>query len=192
MEHDIYINLFKLGCVLNFAKNNFYSHICVGTDTRNHNIGNPWKGFWICGSSVLYCLPMGPLFTGIFYLIQVVLIRKVPFVTKRSFVLLYSFLLDDNISLCFPGSSLIKNLPTNARDTGSIPGLRRTPGEGKGNPFHNYCLGNPTDRWAWRATVQIGHKTVRHNLVTKQQQQLRFLYSSTKICITYFICKICI
>ena len=111
---------------------------------------------------------------------------------KKKFLLLYSFLLDDNISLCFPGSSLIKNLPTNARDTGSIPGLRRTPGEGKGNPFHNYCLGNPTDRWAWRATVQIGHKTVRHNLVTKQQQQLRFLYSSTKICITYFICKICI
>ena len=85
MGHDIYLNLFKLGCILSFANNNFYSHIYVGTDTRNHNIGNPWSGIWICGTSVLYCLPMGALFTGIFYLIQVVLIRKVPFVTKKKF-----------------------------------------------------------------------------------------------------------
>ena len=32
------------------------------------------------------------------------------------------------------------------------------------------CLGNPTDRGAWRATVHRVTKRVRHDLVTKQQQ----------------------
>ena len=30
---------------------------------------------------------------------------------------------------------MVKNLPANAGDTGSIPGLGRSPGEGNGNPF---------------------------------------------------------
>ena len=33
----------------------------------------------------------------------------------------------------FPGSSVIKNLPANAGDIGSIPGLGRAPGEGNGH-----------------------------------------------------------
>ena len=56
----------------------------------------------------------------------------------------------------FPGVSVIKNLPVNARDTrdvGWIPGLRRSPGEENGNPLQYSCLGNPMDRRAWRATV---------------------------------------
>ena len=32
------------------------------------------------------------------------------------------------------------------RDPGSIPGLRRTLGEGNGNPLLYSCLENPTDR----------------------------------------------
>ena len=39
------------------------------------------------------------------------------------------------------------------RDTGSIPGLGRSPGEGHGNPLQYSCLGNPMDRGAWWATV---------------------------------------
>ena len=35
--------------------------------------------------------------------------------------------------LGFPGGSLVKNLPTNAGDTGSILGLGRFPEEGNGN-----------------------------------------------------------
>ena len=38
--------------------------------------------------------------------------------------------------LGFPGGSVVKNLPANAedeRDTGSIPGSGRSPGEGNGN-----------------------------------------------------------
>ena len=35
----------------------------------------------------------------------------------------------------FLGGSVIKNLPTSAGDSGSIPGLGRPPGEGNGNPL---------------------------------------------------------
>ena len=52
----------------------------------------------------------------------------------------------------FPGGSVVKNLPANARNVGSIPGLERSPREGNGNSFQ-YCLGNPVDRGAWWATV---------------------------------------
>ena len=31
-------------------------------------------------------------------------------------------------------------------DTGSIPGLGRSPGEGNGNPLHYSCLENSMDR----------------------------------------------
>ena len=53
----------------------------------------------------------------------------------------------------FPGGSVVKNLPTNAGGTGSIPGWGRCPGEGNGNPLQYSHLGNPMDRGAWRATV---------------------------------------
>ena len=53
----------------------------------------------------------------------------------------------------FPDSSVVKNLPTNAGDTGSIPGLGRSPGEGNGNSLQYSCLGNPTERGTWQATV---------------------------------------
>ena len=33
----------------------------------------------------------------------------------------------------FPGDSVVKNPPANAGDTGSIPGLGRSPGEKIGN-----------------------------------------------------------
>ena len=48
---------------------------------------------------------------------------------------------------------MIKNLPVNAEDVGSIPGLGRYPGERNGHPLQYSCLGNPTDRGAWRATA---------------------------------------
>ena len=38
-------------------------------------------------------------------------------------------------------------------DGGLIPGSRRSPGGGNGNPFWCSCLGNPLERGAWRATV---------------------------------------
>ena len=53
----------------------------------------------------------------------------------------------------FPGISVVKNLPANARDIGSVPGLGISTGEGNGNPLQYSCLGNPVDRGAWWATV---------------------------------------
>ena len=47
---------------------------------------------------------------------------------------------------CFPDGSLVNNLPDSAEDVGSLTGLRRSPGEGNGNPLQNCCLGNPIDR----------------------------------------------
>ena len=40
-----------------------------------------------------------------------------------------------------------------AGDLGLIPGLRRSPGEGNGNPLQYYCLENSMDRGTWWATI---------------------------------------
>ena len=40
-----------------------------------------------------------------------------------------------------------------AGDVGSIPGSRRSPGGGNGNPLLYFCLENPMDRGGWWATV---------------------------------------
>ena len=51
---------------------------------------------------------------------------------------------------------MVKNPPANAgdtRDSGLIPGLGRSSGEGNGNPLQYSCLGNQKDRGAWQATV---------------------------------------
>ena len=66
---------------------------------------------------------------------------------------------------------LVKNPPANAgnvRDSGSIPGLGRSPGGGPGNPLQCSCLENPMDKRAWWATVhgvaksQTGLKRLAH------------------------------
>jgi len=57
--------------------------------------------------------------------------------------------------MCFPGGSVVKNLPAIAGDVSLIPGLGRSPGEGNGNPLQYSCLGNPMDRGTWWATVHV-------------------------------------
>ena len=52
-----------------------------------------------------------------------------------------------------PDGSVVKNLPANARDAGSIPGSGGSPGEGNGNQLQYSCLGNLMDTEAWWATV---------------------------------------
>ena len=55
---------------------------------------------------------------------------------------------------------MVKNLPVNTGDTGSIPELESFPGEGNGNPLQYSYLGNPIDRGAWWAAVHgvtVGH-----------------------------------
>ena len=51
---------------------------------------------------------------------------------------------------------MVKNPPTNTgdiRETVSIPGSGRSPGEGNGNPLQYTCLENTVDKGAWPATV---------------------------------------
>ena len=50
-------------------------------------------------------------------------------------------------------------IPCNAGDLGSILGLRRSPGEGKGSPLQYSCLENSKDRGAWRATCHLWGRT---------------------------------
>ena len=65
----------------------------------------------------------------------------------------------------FPGGSGVKNLPVNAGDAGSIPGLGRSPGEGNGNPLQYSCLRNAMDRGAWQAIVHgVAKRWTRHRL----------------------------
>ena len=49
----------------------------------------------------------------------------------------------------FPCSLLGKESACSAGDVGSIPGLRRSPGEGNGKPLQYHCLENLMDRGAW-------------------------------------------
>ena len=57
----------------------------------------------------------------------------------------------------FPGGSVVKNPPANARDVGAIgltPESRRSLGGGNGIPLQYTWLENSMDRGAWRAAVQ--------------------------------------
>ena len=48
----------------------------------------------------------------------------------------------------FPESSVSKESACDAGDAALIPGSRRSPGKGTGNPLQYSCLENPMDRGA--------------------------------------------
>ena len=54
---------------------------------------------------------------------------KIPFPLILIILVIYWYL------KFFPGSSMLKNPPANAGDTGLIPGSGGSPGEGNDNPF---------------------------------------------------------
>ena len=59
----------------------------------------------------------------------------------------------ERTQIVIPGGTVVRNLPANAsdaRDSGSIPELGRSPGVGNGNPFQYSCLDNSMDREAWQ------------------------------------------
>ena len=71
---------------------------------------------------------------------------------------------------------MVKNLPANAgdaRDVGSISGLRRSPGGGNDNSLQSSCLGNFMNLGSWWTTVRGVTKeldtTERLNKNTKEQ-----------------------
>ena len=53
---------------------------------------------------------------------------------------------------------MVKNLPANAEDMGSVPGSGRSPGEGNGNPLQYSCLENPMDKGNLAGCSPWGHK----------------------------------
>ena len=72
-----------------------------------------------------------------------------------------------------PGGSVVKNLPAkegDKRDTGSTPGLGRSPGVWNGNLLQCSCLENPMDRRP-EGLQSIGSKRVRHDLATQLQEE---------------------
>ena len=69
---------------------------------------------------------------------------------------------------------MVKNPPTNAEDSGPMPGLGRSPREGHGNPLQYSCLENPMDRGARWAMVHS---------ITKNRTQLKRLSKHVRICI---------
>ena len=62
---------------------------------------------------------------------------------------------------------VVKDTPANAgdiRDSGGIPGLGRSPGEGNGNPLQCSCLENLLNRRAC-GLRSIGSQRVRHDWI---------------------------
>ena len=81
--------------------------------------------------------------------------------------------------MSFLGGSVVKKLPANARDSGSIPGSGRSPGERNGNRLQGSCLGNPTDRVSSRATVHMVEK--RWTWPSTQGHTHRGVYGGDKV-----------
>ena len=53
---------------------------------------------------------------------------------------------DKRLYLGFSGGSVVKNLPANAGNAGSILGSERSSGRGNGNPLQHSCLKNPMNK----------------------------------------------
>ena len=86
----------------------------------------------------------------------------------------------------FPGVSDSKESAGNVEDLDSIPGLRRSPGEGNGNSLQYSCLENSMDRGAWQAAVwgrRVGHNSATdahtHELIV-QSIRLAVAYLESK------------
>ena len=66
----------------------------------------------------------------------------------------------------FPGRSAGKESTCSTGDLGSIPGTRRSPGNGNGYPLQYSGLENSMDRGAWWATQSVGLQRAWHDWVT--------------------------
>ena len=64
--------------------------------------------------------------------------------------------------MSFPSGSVMKNLPANVGDAGSIPGSGRSPGGRYGNPLQYSCPENSMDRGAWWAGYSPGLQRIRY------------------------------
>ena len=64
----------------------------------------------------------------------------------------------------FPGGSVVKNPPANAKDATLISVLGRSLGKGNGNPLQYFFLGSPMDREAlWATFPGVAQRGVREH-----------------------------
>ena len=54
---------------------------------------------------------------------------------RKSAVSIECFIVGLRLKQGCPGGSVVKNLPTNTEEVGSVPGSGRSPGEGNSNPL---------------------------------------------------------
>ena len=57
------------------------------------------------------------------------------------------------MAMGFLGDIVVKNLPANAGDVGSVSGSGRSPGGGNGYPLQYSCLEKSMGRVAWQVAV---------------------------------------
>ena len=62
-----------------------------------------------------------------------------------------------SLSMGFPYGSAGKESACNEEDLGSIPGLGRSPGGGKGYPLQYSCMENSTDYYSPWGLQKVGH-----------------------------------
>ena len=71
-------------------------------------------------------------------------------------------------------AQMVKNLPAgDTRDSGSVPGSGRSPGEGNGYPFQYSCPDNSMDRGAWWAMVHVFTKSNTIEQLTHFLEQMQ-------------------
>ena len=71
-----------------------------------------------------------------------------------------------------PAGSEVKNLPANAGDIGFISGWGKTPWRRKWEPTPVFLPGESHGQRGLAGYSPWGFKRVRHNLATKQQQEI--------------------
>ena len=82
-------------------------------------------------------------------------------------------------------------IPGSGRILGRIPGSRRSPGEGNGNPLQYSCLEYPMDRGTWWDTVH-GVTRVRRDLATKPPTCPHYMKGcSSTSAVSHSCCEFC-
>ena len=91
----------------------------------------------------------------------------------------------------FPGGLDGKESAWSAGDLGSIPGLGRSPEEGKNNPLQYSCLENSMDIGAWWATVYgITELDTTEQLTSNKHHYMKTKETSKQLSVRWKILRV--